>query len=138
MYFHGPTYQVVQAAWRDGDQSAARMRADLPPNHSSDAATIAHPRLIELCFQTAGLWEAGREGRLALPTHVDSATILAQPEAGAALTCLSRQGEDGSFECVVADQDGNVAVHMRGYRTVTLPVNLADDVREPIARVMAD
>ena len=35
------------------------------------------PRLIELCFQTAGVWELGTAGRMALPTHVDRVTRFA-------------------------------------------------------------
>ncbi len=76
-YFHGPAYQVVGAAWRDGDRSAAQFASDLPANHTpSDQPTQAAPRLIELCFQAAGLWEAGRDGRMALPTHVTRAVVL--------------------------------------------------------------
>ena len=30
MYFHGPAYQVIDAAWRDGDRSAAQFASDLP------------------------------------------------------------------------------------------------------------
>ena len=33
---------------------------DLPGNHMpADRPTLMSPRLIELCFQTAGLWEMG-------------------------------------------------------------------------------
>ena len=34
------------------------------------------PRLVELCFQVAGLWEAGREGRLALPRTSTRLAVL--------------------------------------------------------------
>ena len=37
------------------------------------AAALTAPRLVELCFQTAGLWQAGREDRLALPMRVGRA-----------------------------------------------------------------
>ena len=77
MYFHGPAYQVIDAAWRDGDRAAAQFASELPANHApSDQPTQAAPRLIELCFQAAGLWEVGREGRMALPTHVTRAVVL--------------------------------------------------------------
>ena len=38
-----------------------------PAARQADSPTLTGPRLVELCFQAAGLWEAGREGRLALP-----------------------------------------------------------------------
>ena len=56
VYFHGPAYQVVERAWRDGDRMVGQMAARLPNNHEPpDLQTIIGPRLIELCFQTAGL-----------------------------------------------------------------------------------
>ena len=140
MYFHGPAYQVVSSAWRAGDRSAAQFAADLPANHSpDDQPTQAAPRLIELCFQAAGLWEAGRDGRLALPTHVTRAVVLgsAGEAAEGPLTVSALQGTDG-FDCVVTDASGAVAVRLEGYRTVALPQPLADDVQAPIRAVMTD
>ena len=140
MYFHGPAYQVVGSAWRDGDRAAAEFAGSLPPNHSPDGQAVqAAPRLIELCFQAAGLWEAGREGRMALPTHVDRVVVLdpAGESADGPLVATAGPGEDG-FVCTVTGPSGNVAVRLEGYRTVDLPVPLPDDVRAPIRSVMAD
>ena len=128
MYFHGPAYQVVGAAWRDGDRSVAELAGDLPANHAPEGQTVlAAPRLIELCFQAAGLWEAGREGRMALPTHVDRVVVLdpAGESGDGPLVVAARQGESG-FECTVTGPSGNVAVRLEGYRTVELPVPLPD------------
>ncbi|MGB7980461.1 MAG: SDR family NAD(P)-dependent oxidoreductase, partial [Candidatus Nanopelagicales bacterium] len=138
MYFHGPAYQVVESAWRDGDRSATQLAGDLPVNHTAEADTQAAPRLIELCFQAAGLWEAGREGRLALPTHVTRVTVLgsAGEAADGPLVAAAQATEDG-FDCVVTGPDGTVAVRLEGYRTVALPQPLAEDVQAPIAAVMA-
>ena len=73
-YFHGPAYQVVSEAWRDGDASVATLMDPLPDNHVPPEQPLATaPRLIELCFQTAGLWQAGLEDRLALPMRVGRA-----------------------------------------------------------------
>src|SRR5579859_6352114 len=58
LYFHGPAYQVVERAWWDGQRVVGLMAKGLPANHlPSELSTIMAPRLIELCFQTAGLWE---------------------------------------------------------------------------------
>ena len=37
------------------------------------------PRLIELCFQTAGLWEMGVQSRMGLPQHVGRVALLQAP-----------------------------------------------------------
>ena len=42
-----------------------------PPTSRPGQPTEIAPRLIELCFQTAGVWELGTVGRMGLPTHVD-------------------------------------------------------------------
>ncbi|MFH4346974.1 polyketide synthase dehydratase domain-containing protein, partial [Acinetobacter baumannii] len=67
VYFHGPAYQVLDAAWRDDGQVVGRLAPDLPPAHEPPVQpTEVMPRLIELCFQTAGMWELGTEGRMGL------------------------------------------------------------------------
>ena len=72
VYFHGPAYQVLERAWQDNGHLVGRFAGELPADHepASQPTEIA-PRLIELCFQTAGVWELATEGRMALPTHVD-------------------------------------------------------------------
>ena len=71
VYFHGPAYQVLERAWRDGDRIIGLMAKNLPDNHHpAERPAVASPRLIELCFQTAGLWEMSEQGRMGLPQHV--------------------------------------------------------------------
>ena len=43
---------------------------------------VATPRLIELCFQTAGIWELGTTGRMALPSHIDRVELFGSPPNG--------------------------------------------------------
>ena len=61
VYFHGPAYQVLDAGLTQRRRGrSASWPSDLPPNHRPPAgATQTSPRLIELCFQTAGVWELG-------------------------------------------------------------------------------
>ena len=77
LYFHGPAYQVVGEAWQHGDGAASRFAADLPPQ--VDGAVLIGPRLVELCFQTVGLLEAGTDGHLALPMHVGAVRLARVP-----------------------------------------------------------
>ena len=47
------------------------LAADLPANHSpAEQPLVMAPRLLELCFQTAGVWELGTQGRMALPNAI--------------------------------------------------------------------
>ena len=128
-YFHGPAYQVVQQGWRSDGASVAVMAGDdLPDNHvPADAPLLTAPRLAELCFQTAGLWQAGREDLLGLPMEVGRVSVLGDPSAGG-LRAVMRQIGDGEYEGVVLDGDGGAVMYMGGYRTVALPAPIPDDV----------
>jgi NAD(P)-dependent dehydrogenase (short-subunit alcohol dehydrogenase family) len=141
VYFHGPAYQVMQSVWRlprNGLGAVARFADDLPANHSpSDAPTLVGPRLAELCFQTSGMWEMGREGRYALPDRVGSVRVFGSPDEQGPLLCTARPTEDG-FDCLVQRKDGTVVLHMTGYRTVVTPNPLPDDQAVMLAAVMAD
>jgi hypothetical protein len=143
-YFHGPAYQVVGSAWRSNGSAVARFADDLPGDHQpASRPTVIGPRLVELCFQTAGLWEAGTSGRLALPLHVDRLQLLADPTSvRAPLYAVARPSDgrpDGeeAFDCVVVEADGRVLLRLDGYRTVPLPAPLAQDIQAPLHAVMA-
>ncbi len=127
LYFHGPAYQVVERAWRDGHRIIGLMAKGLPANHiPSQLQTIMAPRLIELCFQTAGIWEMGAQGRMGLPQHIDcvsSSLLLQTPEpADTRLYAVVTSDRDrGSFDAEVVDAKGNRYLQLRGYRTVAIP-----------------
>jgi hypothetical protein len=129
-YFHGPAYRVVASAWRSGASSVAVLADPLPANHRpADLPLVTAPRLVELCFQTAGLWQAGLEDRLALPMAVGSARLLADP-AGAVRPLFARATQTGpdSFDCSVIDAAGSVIAGLHGYRTIPLPTVIPEAV----------
>lgn len=123
VYFHGPAYRVVEQAWWDGDRMTAKFARNLPANHHPpELPTIFSPRQIELCFQTAGLWELSREGQLGLPQHVDQVRVLRAPEVTeGSLYCVAAPSRPLQFDIEVLDTAGKVYVQVRGYRTVALP-----------------
>jgi hypothetical protein len=139
-YFHGPAYQVVGSAWRSNGAAVARFADDLPDNHVPDQPhTVAGPRLVELCFQAAGLWEAGTTGRLALPLHVDRLQLIGDPATATAPVFAVASPSDGDgFDCSVIDDSGRVLLRLEGYSTVSMPGALSDDVRGPLTDVMSD
>jgi NAD(P)-dependent dehydrogenase (short-subunit alcohol dehydrogenase family)/acyl carrier protein len=125
IYFHGPAYQVMEGAQVDGDTAIGLMSAQLPPNSDpAAAATLMAPRLIELCFQTAGVWEISQKRVMALPMAIESVTALRQPEAanGQRLYAVVQAVDGGAhFNAHVVDEAGHVYVQLYGYRTVQLP-----------------
>ena len=125
VYFHGPAYQVLDRVLLDDDQAIGVIADHLPPNTCPDAAaSLMAPRLIELCFQTAGIWEMERHGMLALPLAVGAVTAYRQPEhaEGARLYALVTAVDGGAaFDAQVVDEAGNVYVDLKGYRTVQIP-----------------
>ena len=135
IYFHGPAYQVLERAWSIDGEVVGAMSPDLGANHSPDtAATIVAPRLVELCFQTAGVWEIGTTGSMALPAHIDR---LVPGGEGAArpLHAVVRPSADG-FDASVVDAHGSVVSILEGYRTVRLPGALHADAVAPLRAAM--
>ena len=137
-YFHGPAYRVVDGAWRSGDRAVARLAADLPDDRVPADAPLANaPRLVELCFQAAGLWQAGREGQLALPQAVDRVAVLV-PDADGELYAVATPTGESAFDAVVVDAEGRVVVRLEGYHSVPVPMPIPDEVAGPLAGAYAD
>ena len=125
LYFHGPAYQVVEKAWWDGKRIVGAMSDRLPANHHpSNLANLVSPRLTELCFQTAGIWEMGIEGRMGLPLHIDHLTFSTQIANAAnepLHAVVTRKPEQDSFDAEIIDANGKRHVQLRGYHTISVP-----------------
>jgi len=125
LYFHGPAYQVLERVWWNGERIVGLMARGLRNNHHPDnLRTLIAPRLVELCFQTAGLWEMGVRGRMGLPLHVDRVSLFL-PEQDLkdaevyAIVAPDASGE--GFTADVVDKNGKRYLHLDGYRTVEIP-----------------
>ena len=121
IYFHGPAYRVVRNAWWTPDGAIGEMAIDLPDNHAPrDLPLAMAPRLIELCFQTAGLWEMAVRHRMGLPRHIDSVWVCGAPEkaAGPLYARVTPDAAGEGFDAEVVDAAGERYLEMRGYRTV--------------------
>ena len=134
VYFHGPAYRVLESSWRDGDSQIGLLADALPADRQpADLPLVTAPRLLELCFQTAGIWELGTTGRLALPQHVARVTAPASEEAHGRLHAVVEPRADGDqFDAAVVDDSGHVHLRMEGYRTVALPVAIDTELVEPL------
>ena len=125
VYFHGPAYQVLERANVQGSTAVGLMAANLPPNTSpAGTASVMAPRLIELCFQTAGVWDIRTTGTMALPLGIESVTTYRQPDEAQSqrLYALVEAVDGGdAYHARVVDETGNVYITLKGYRTVDLP-----------------
>ena len=141
VFFHGPAYRVLDRVESAGtNQVIGCMTANLPldttsPNHR----TLVGPRLIELCFQTAGVWEIGQTGQLALPAGVEHITVRDASAGGGPLVAevTANPSPDGlSFNARVRDGEGKVHVELLGYRTSRMPNKLPEDEAGPFRKVV--
>ncbi len=83
VYFHGPAYQVLQGVRLDDCCAVGVLRPELPPNaRQVDAAELVLPRLVELCFQTAGIFDIAHRHVFGLPAGLESLRVLRTPDAG--------------------------------------------------------
>jgi acyl transferase domain-containing protein/NAD(P)-dependent dehydrogenase (short-subunit alcohol dehydrogenase family) len=140
LYFHGPAYQVLERAWWDGKQIVGLMARNLPDNHyPSELPTLMGPRLIELCFQTAGIWEMGVQSRMGLPQHIDRVSLLRSPDLaeGRLYGVVTPNQAQGSFDAEVVDAAGNRYVQLKGYRTVAVPNSIIGEPLKALQMAMS-
>ena len=124
IYFHGPAYQVLERVQVDGNKAIGLLAENLPANaNPANAPELIAPRLVEFCFQTAGVWEIHTKQQMALPLAIGRVTAYKQEaEAKGRLYAIVEAIDDGAaFTAQVVDKSGNVFVALDGYRTVALP-----------------
>jgi malonyl CoA-acyl carrier protein transacylase/NADP-dependent 3-hydroxy acid dehydrogenase YdfG/acyl carrier protein len=133
VFFHGPAYQVLAGVWRDGGATVGELATDLPEHHAPESGTlVAAPRLVELCFQTAGVSQLATEGSLGLPRRVHRLQVASAASESAARWAMTTVGDAGGVEAVVVDGEGRVLVRLSGYETVTVPGSLPPDRLAPL------
>ena len=141
LYFHGPAYRVLERAWWDGNRIVGLMAQNLGSNHyPPELPTLMAPRLIELCFQTAGLWEMGVQGRLGLPQRVGRVSVLRAPDLveGRLYAVVMPCPHQASFDAEVVDTRGNCYLQLRGYSTVGLPDAVDAEPLKALQALMSD
>jgi malonyl CoA-acyl carrier protein transacylase len=135
VYFHGPAFQVLHAAQLSDGKILGEFNKNLVKVSADEPALFATPLLIELCFQTAGLFEAGATGTLGLPQSIGKLKIYKQPLNGVAVFAEVKTREENgkySFDARVIDAKGHVYLELTDYQTSPMP-NLAEkDLVEPL------
>ncbi len=141
LYFHGPAFQVLDCVQSSEGAVLGRLRADLPAFTYAQQPLETAPILVELCLQTAGIYEVGLTGSLSLPSAIGRLKVYPQPEAAVsplfARVVPSRLPDGGlSFRAWVTDPAGRVFLEMDGYRTSSLPYSVSADLLAPLQAVI--
>ncbi|MBA4383704.1 MAG: beta-ketoacyl synthase, partial [Anaerolinea sp.] len=120
LYFHGPSFQVLEAAQRSGSSVLGRFNNNLININADEPGLFTTPLLIELCFQTAGLWEAGSTGNLGLPHSIGKLRVYRNVTNGDTIFAEVKPKEiDGQlyFDARVVDSKGIIYLDLMDYRT---------------------
>ncbi|MBT8221234.1 MAG: SDR family NAD(P)-dependent oxidoreductase, partial [Bacteroidia bacterium] len=137
LYFHGPAYQVIEKSWIKGDATVGLFAKNMPRNHSPESLqTMAMPRLVELCFQTAGIKEMGTEKYMGLPEHIESLQIYQHPKSSRARLYAVVDQRDGSYDADIVDSKGEVYLSLKGYKTAEFITEIDKKLLEPLAVAM--
>jgi NAD(P)-dependent dehydrogenase (short-subunit alcohol dehydrogenase family)/uncharacterized ubiquitin-like protein YukD len=134
LYFHGPVFQVLEGVYRRNGSVVGKLRADQPPITASGQPLVSTPVLVELCLQTAGLWEAGKTGLLALPHSIGRLTIYKTRTNGLPIYAEVHPGQDKDglrFDARVVDAKGRVYLDLDNYRTSPLPYAVKPELLDP-------
>jgi hypothetical protein len=135
VFFHGPAYRVLARAWRDGDMTVGQLAGDLPPNHTGGPLVVA-PRLVELCFQTAGVAQLAEDGTLGLPSKVRRLEVASGADDAVQCWAQTTTSDSGGIDAVVVDGEGRVLVRLSDYETIALPGAAGPDVLAPFATAL--
>ncbi len=140
LYFHGPSFQVLEAAQRSGNSVLGRFNRKLVEVFADDPNLFTAPLLIELCFQTAGLWEAGSTGVLGLPHSIGGLKIYRKFVDGISVYADVKPKErDGQvyFDARVLDAEGNVYLDLTDYCTSPRADRAETQLVEPMKSLLA-
>jgi hypothetical protein len=142
LYFHGPAFQVLEGVQTSGDQVLGKLNHHLPPFTKTGQSLLSTPVLVELCFQTAGIWEVGKTGIMALPHSIESLTLHDQQMNGEAIYAEVSpvHAEDGtiSFNARVIDSSGRLFLELKNYRTIQLPYSVEQHLLTPMQKLVED
>ena len=137
VFFHGPAYQVIDSAWRTGEEIFALFARNLPAHHvPPELPSLVSPRLIEFCFQTGSLSGLALQSRLGLPHTVREVRTFALPGKDSVLFSITSSNPDGSYDSRVVDEEGNAFVIVRGYQTMNLPDAVPADLLKPVQQAL--
>ena len=97
------------------------------------------PMLIELCFQTAGIWEIAETGSMSLPVAVGNVKYYAGKSGSRQVFAEVHPQEvsEGKYryDARVVDSDGYVYLELEDYRTASLVYPFEKDLLSPLQKL---
>jgi 3-oxoacyl-(acyl-carrier-protein) synthase/NAD(P)-dependent dehydrogenase (short-subunit alcohol dehydrogenase family)/uncharacterized ubiquitin-like protein YukD len=136
LYFHGPAFQVLDGVQQTGEQVMGKLRGNLPAITAQEHGLATAPLMVELCLQTAGIWEIGKTGALALPSRIGSLRLYPIPEPTGVVFAevKPRKNDDGVtlYDARVLDAEGRVYLELENYSTEPLPYTLEETLLAPV------
>jgi 3-oxoacyl-(acyl-carrier-protein) synthase/NAD(P)-dependent dehydrogenase (short-subunit alcohol dehydrogenase family)/acyl carrier protein len=140
LYFHGPAFQVLESAQLSSGKVLGKFNKNKAAFAADDPSLFTTPLLIEMCFQTAGLFEAGATGILALPQSVGTLRLFNRPLNGVAIYAEVNprfEGDSYCFDARVVDAKGNVFLELTDYRTSALPYPAEEQLVAPLKKLVS-
>ena len=136
LYFHSPAFQVLEGVTKSGNVLIGKMRSNLPsPMASPDASFLTNPLIGEFCLQTAGVYIAGAQGMLGLPSSIEHLIVYRRATNGATIFSEVTPVEEpgGSVFCNIRaiDAEGKLYLEIKGFRSVFLPYTVEPGLLEP-------
>jgi hypothetical protein len=133
LFFHGPSFRVVDTAHFTDGTMVGHLAPDLPPIVGIDVRSDTAPLLTELCMQTSGLWELAVLGRMMIPDGIDRVIRCTATDSrddvplSAIVRPRATEGGRYVFDAVVVDGSGAAHLQVVGYRTTDFahPVDTA-------------
>jgi len=100
---------------------------------------LVSPRLIELCFQTAGIWEMGVQERMGLPQYIQRLLWYRMPDPAddPLYAIVTPDLKNGTFDADVVNAAGNCLFRISGYRTVAFPSAIDEEPLKALKAVMS-
>jgi malonyl CoA-acyl carrier protein transacylase len=142
LYFHGPAFQVLDGVQLSGNTVLGKLRSHLPPFTSGGLELLSTPVLVELCLQTAGIWEAGKTGTLCLPSSIGFIRLYNSKVDGIPVYAEVTPSKDADgrmcFDARVIDAKGHLFLEISDYRTSPLPYTVEDNILAPMQALVAE
>ncbi len=140
LYFHGPSFQVLDGVQRSGETVLGKLHRNTPSITAEVQEMLTTPVLLELCMQTAGIWEAGATGVLALPSSIGELRLYNLTPNGqpifAAVTPIQDAEGNFTFNASVVDAKGRIYLELDNYRTSRLPYTVDEKLLTPLRELV--
>jgi hypothetical protein len=97
---------------------------------------------VELCLQTAGIWEAGKTGTLCLPSSIGFIHLYNSKVDGIPVYAEVTPSKDADgrmcFDARVIDAKGHLFLEINDYKTSPLPYTVEDTILAPMQALVAN